>query len=132
MTSPLIEIYKNKLFIFPKKNDIPWSQDFHYYANNIPYGVPFTIDRFLDSDVKRVILRGKGYGELNTHDPRDYGCGSIFCDLPDILPYMQEESKWKVWFLEKNLNVRAVISRLRWKSIINCFVRLGARIRRML
>lgn len=68
-----------------------WSQDFRYYSNNIPYGVMFTLDKILDRDRKRVVLRGKNYGNMKKNgyfSTSRYGNGSIFCDLNEILPYM--------------------------------------------
>jgi hypothetical protein len=86
----LISHFKNKKFMFPKINSIPWFQDFRFYKTNIPGNIRFTLDALLGENYDRAILVAIGYGILGkSHE--FYGRGAICCDLKDILPYMKSQ-----------------------------------------
>jgi hypothetical protein len=81
------DLYLNKKFIFPEDNEIEWSQDFCYYVADIPHNITFTLTDFINDE--RVVLRAKGYGLQGTDDSANYGNGSIFSTLENIIPYMR-------------------------------------------
>lgn len=74
------EAVSNARFLFPKDNEIPFSQDFHYGLIGVPAEIPFECDWVSSSN--RISLTAPGYGS----DP--YGCGAIFVNFDDVEPYM--------------------------------------------
>jgi hypothetical protein len=81
--------YIGKIFRFPIGNDIPWSQDFMCYRDNIPGEVDFILCYFISNQTKLACLTAKGYG-LQSLVQGDYGNGAITADLADILPYVRD------------------------------------------
>lgn len=79
------DLYLNKNFIFPKDNEIEWSQDFMCYKDNIPHGVKFKLTDFHEDG--RITLRAHGYG-IVSKKAGSYGNGAISANIRDVMEYV--------------------------------------------
>jgi hypothetical protein len=80
-------VKEGDIVIFPKDNDIHWSQDFSYYTASAPADIQFIVKNIIRSTTKtatRVALEAPGYGQN-----QNYGNGRVFVDYDDADFFVQ-------------------------------------------